>query len=78
MQLDLVLSVTYSIDVRWQGSQRLPPVQLDGFGTIQFRDVKVRIHSYQDIGHIGLQEAYASTGLVRNQRKLISGKNTYE
>lgn len=51
-----VRALTYSIDVRWKSSQRLPPVQLDGVGAVQIGDVIVRIHSYQDVGHIRLEE----------------------
>lgn len=48
-------SLTYSVDMRGEGPQRLALVQLDSVRAVQVRDVIVRVHGYQDVCHIGLE-----------------------
>lgn len=48
-------SLTYSVDVRGEGPQRLPLVQLDSVGAVQVGDVIVRVHGDQDVCHVRLQ-----------------------
>lgn len=48
-------SLTYSVDMRGEGPQRLALVQLDSVGAVQVRDVIVRVHGYQDVCHVRLE-----------------------
>lgn len=48
-------SLTYSVDMRGEGPQRLALVQLDSVRAVQVRDVIVRVHGYQDVCHIRLE-----------------------
>lgn len=57
--------------MRWESSQRAALIALDGLGSVEFRNVIVRVYSNQDVSHKCLEETKQSEEQYKGAREGI-------